>query len=162
MKRIPGFEDYSISKYGYIWSWKKWKWIKSRLFKNGYMYVGLYKQNRQSWKMVHKLVLETFIGLCPKGKESRHLNGNRQDNRLENLCWGTRSENEQDKIKHRTSNRGSDCNGRTKLTPFLVRTIRYFYDTKLISYNELAELFDVSKSCIAHICKNRCWSYLCS
>lgn len=34
--------------------------------------------------------------------ECRHLNGNPVDNRLENLCWGTHSENEYDKHRGRT------------------------------------------------------------
>lgn len=34
------------------------------------------------------------------GTDVRHLNGDRDDNRLENLTYGTRSENEYDKIAH--------------------------------------------------------------
>ena len=44
-------------------------------------------------KYVHQLILKAFIGEPPKGQEVRHLNGIPTDNRLENLEYGTRSEN---------------------------------------------------------------------
>jgi hypothetical protein len=51
-------------------------------------------------RTVHSLVLESFIGPCPPGMEARHLNDDPMDNRLENLCWGTRSENSHDSIRN--------------------------------------------------------------
>jgi hypothetical protein len=55
----------------------------------------------------HHLVLETFVGPCPTGMECRHLNGDRSDNRLANLCWGTKVENAADRERHGTQPRGS-------------------------------------------------------
>jgi hypothetical protein len=52
---------------------------------------------------VHTLVCEVFHGPKPTpGHEVRHLNGDRTDNRAENLAWGTRSENVRDAIDHGT------------------------------------------------------------
>lgn len=51
---------------------------------------------------IHRLVLEAFVGPCPPGMLCRHLNGNPADNRLENLRWGTPSENSYDKGRHGT------------------------------------------------------------
>jgi hypothetical protein len=42
---------------------------------------------------VHRLVLLAFVGPCPAGHEVLHLNHQPADNRLENLRYGTRSEN---------------------------------------------------------------------
>jgi hypothetical protein len=42
---------------------------------------------------VHRLVLEAFVGPCPRGLECRHRNDVGADNRLTNLVWGTRREN---------------------------------------------------------------------
>jgi hypothetical protein len=44
-------------------------------------------------KPVHQLIIQTFIGECPRGMEVLHKNGNPKDNRLENLRYGTRTEN---------------------------------------------------------------------
>lgn len=46
---------------------------------------------------VHRIVLFTFLGRPEPGQVARHLNGVKTDNRLENLCWGTHSENLQDR-----------------------------------------------------------------
>lgn len=58
--------------------------------KNEYMSVHVNYKNYS----VHKLVLETFVGPCPAGYECEHLNRKRDDNRLQNLCYKTRSENQ--------------------------------------------------------------------
>jgi hypothetical protein len=50
--------------------------------------------------LVHVLVLNAFVGPCPLGMETRHLNGKPYDNRLSNLCWGTPVENAADAIRH--------------------------------------------------------------
>jgi len=49
---------------------------------------------------VHRMVLLAFVGPAPEGMKCRHLNGNPKDNRLENLCWGTSSENNRDIVRH--------------------------------------------------------------
>lgn len=53
-------------------------------------------------RYVHRLVLEAFVGPCPKGMQCRHLNGIPTDNRLENLRWGTPSEDNYDRVRHGT------------------------------------------------------------
>ena len=53
---------------------------------------------------VHRLVIFAFVGPEPfEGAEVRHLNGIPDDNRLENLKWGTRSENLRDMALHGTN-----------------------------------------------------------
>jgi HNH endonuclease/NUMOD4 motif len=53
---------------------------------------------------VHVWVCETFHGLRPSPDlEVRHLNGNPQDNRPENLKWGTALENAADTKRHGTN-----------------------------------------------------------
>lgn len=51
---------------------------------------------------VHQLVAEAFIGPRPDGQEVRHLNGDPADNRVQNLAYGTRSQNVADAIRHGT------------------------------------------------------------
>lgn len=36
---------------------------------------------------VHRMVLEAWVGPCPNGFEADHINGDSQDNRVENLRW---------------------------------------------------------------------------
>lgn len=54
---------------------------------------------------LHYLVVRAFHGTKPFPKAvTRHLDGNAQNNRPENLCWGTVRENVHDSIKHGTFN----------------------------------------------------------
>ena len=48
---------------------------------------------------VHKLVALTFLGPCPEGKEVLHNDGDPKNNRLDNLRYGTRTENILDVFK---------------------------------------------------------------
>ena len=65
-----------------------------------YLTVHLYSGGKRHARKVHQLVLETFVGPRPEGHEVRHLNGDSMDNRLENLAYGTHSENVRDVIRH--------------------------------------------------------------
>ncbi len=68
----------------------------------GYLQVTLYSGGVNSRHSVAHLALETHLGPRPKGFEARHLNGDRLDNRIENLRWGSSSENNFDRVRHGT------------------------------------------------------------
>lgn len=71
----------------------------------GYVRVTLFKGNGQpgAQRFVHALVLEAFVGPRPAGMQSRHFPSNdKTDNRLSNLSWCTKAQNEEDKRTHGT------------------------------------------------------------
>lgn len=67
--------------------------LKPSLIGRGYYQVHLNIKTHVYDRLVHRLVAEAFIGPCPKGKEVNHKNGNRRDNRVENLEYVTHREN---------------------------------------------------------------------
>jgi hypothetical protein len=74
-----------------------WRTRKLALLHKGYSYnyVSFKVEGKSVTYPVHRLVLLAFMGPCPKGMgcrhvNVRHLNGVRNDNRIENLCWNTR------------------------------------------------------------------------
>lgn len=68
----------------------------------GYKTVVLYRDGKKATFKVHQLVLRTFKPTKRQKVECRHKNGDRSDNRLLNLLWGTRSENVKDSVRHGT------------------------------------------------------------
>ena len=168
VKTIPGFPDYAITKDGRVWSnphrdslshRRRGKWLKSGNRK-GYLAVVLFINSRQHNCAVHRLVLETYVGQCPDGMECRHLNGNRKDNRLENLCWGTHGENFQDSIRLGIINRKGEKAHNVKLTDRIVRLIFNAYHDGAYTMQELACHFGMSKGAIQSIVEKRTWKHI--
>lgn len=63
-----------------------------------YLRGGIRANDRRA--LVHRLVLESFVGPCPEGWECCHNDGDPTNNRLENLRWDTRSNNGHDRVRH--------------------------------------------------------------
>jgi len=164
-KDIIGFEG--IYKISNLWNINKISGLKigilkPQITKDGYLRIGLTKNNIRKQYFIHRLILETFIGPRPPGMECRHLNGIRTDNRLENLRWGTSQENNDDQIKHGTRlNRARGFkNGMTKLNEKQVRVIKYLLKTNYLTQKEIGEIFDVNKKTIGAIKRNKTWKYI--
>lgn len=91
---------------------------------SGYVQAHLYVGQRQRIpRLVHALVLEAFVGPRPPGQEALHGDHNRQNNRLPNLRWGTKRENEDDKMAAGRASKG-ETHRSAKLTAKDVAAIR--------------------------------------
>lgn len=109
-KPIPDAEgSYEVSNLGKVRSIDrtspegrrlKGKELKGWFTKGGYRKVWICTNGKRLPRYVHRLVLEAFIGDCPKGMEACHNNGIANDNRLENLRWDTPSANNLDIVLH--------------------------------------------------------------
>ena len=60
----------------------------------GYVFVSLSKNNKHTIKRVHRLIAECFIQRIDGKDYIDHINGVRDDNRVENLRWCTHKEND--------------------------------------------------------------------
>lgn len=126
---VPGLEGrYDVSSQGRVRSWAAWRkrpgpdpriLTQKVLPKRGYRFVDIGSRRR----FVHRLVLEAFVGPCPPGYQGAHLNGVRDDNRLENLRWVTPVENASHQVAHGTRRRG-ELMPAAKLTAPAVQEIR--------------------------------------
>ena len=97
---IPNHPGYEVSDAGNVRSWKVYGPVSPRLLttriEDGYLRVQLSRVSRR----VHQLVLEAFVGPRPEGMLTRHIDGDRTNNALGNLAYGTASENMRDRVDH--------------------------------------------------------------
>lgn len=93
-KDIKGYEGiYQINEHGQIQNIKNKKLRKLSIKKNGYVYVDLYINGICKWHRVHRLVAETFIPNPQNFPNVMHLDNIKSNNCVNNLKWGTTSEN---------------------------------------------------------------------
>ena len=96
-KDIPWYEwIYQISNLGNIKSFYKtgWCWILNKILQYWYYHISLYKNKKLKRYRIHRLVAQVFIPNPDNKKEVNHKNWIKTDNRVENLEWNTRSENQ--------------------------------------------------------------------
>jgi hypothetical protein len=102
-KTIPGFPDYMADSKGNIYG-KNGERLSPSEDSDGYLKVNLVVKDGIETMRVHSLVLLAFKGLPgQKSNQARHLDGNKKNNALSNLSWGSYTENNRDKIRHGTS-----------------------------------------------------------
>jgi len=89
--------------------------------KGGYMFARLSVKGVVKKHYIHRLMMMAFVGPIPEGKEVDHINRIRDDNRIENLRYVTKQEQNANRVLNPSL--GEDCNF-SKLTEKQVREIR--------------------------------------
>lgn len=122
---------------------------------------GYYKRVDIDGKYVsiHRLVLEAFIGPCPKGHCANHKNGKKDDNRIENLEWVTFSENSKHNFKIGLQCNKGENHSRHILTEDKVREIRMLRKNG-VPIKEVGKIFGIGIGHVSAICHRRLWPHV--
>jgi hypothetical protein len=100
---VPGWPGAQASRCGLVRG-PSGKVLKPYVADSGHLHVLIREGGRGSRARklrVHHAVLLTYVGPRPDGHEGRHLNDDPTDNRVENLSWGTRLQNADDRRRNR-------------------------------------------------------------
>lgn len=128
--------------------------------RTAYCSVALCKQGISRTRLVHHLVLLSFVGPRPKGHNTNHKSGDGTDNRLENLEYVTPKQNTRHGIEvlgSINSNRDGDKSPVAKLKNEQAATIRQLRkeNPRLWTHQRLADEFGMSTSAIGTIVKGQ-------
>lgn len=159
-KRIPGHNGwYSVSSDGRVFSDARasMREMKAGPGSVGYKKVGLYCGKKQATHAVHRLVAEAFVPNPDNLPEVNHINGNKLDNRAENLEWTDRSGNALHSFDTGLHPWGE---GRynSKLTQEAVKDIRDNYVPRAVPYRHFAEKYGVSIDAVRYAFVGKNWS----
>lgn len=136
----------------------KFKYIR------GYQNVSIiYNDKSRKTKQVHRLILETFSPIDNMSEmQVNHIDGNKANNKLENLEWVTPKENTHHAIQNNLrepKDQSGDKNHMAKLNNEKVKKIK-----ELISEGnkdkDIAEMFGVSRTTINGIRNNKSWKHI--
>lgn len=144
---------YYIDKNGNVYGPKKNK-LKPRMggYKKKYCRFGAKVNGKTKDFYIHRIMLQEFIGMPEQGMEAAHLDGNPQNNKIENLKWVTPYENSQHKIMHGTSGKGQS-NSMAKISDHHAQEIVIAY--KNMSSKELSERYKISTTSVSGIATGR-------
>lgn len=96
---VPGYTDLYAGMDGTIIHAERGK-LEQKIWKNkGYQYVNIPGHGAQR---VYSLMAAAYLGPRPEGAHVRHADGSKTNNSIDNLCYGTPSDNQQDSVRHGT------------------------------------------------------------
>lgn len=141
-----GFPSYEVSRDGLVrrvaraqGTWPG-RMLKAKVIA-GLAHVVLRQKPFVTTVGVHNLVHAAFVGPVPRGMIVRHANGNRTDNRIENLRLVPAAE----------------VRWATRLNPESVRTIRQRRREGL-TLDRLADMFHVCRTTVRKVVYGRTWA----
>lgn len=161
---IPGALQYEVSDMGRVRRIAKGKGtVSGKVLKpfdggNGYLKVALSCEGVVRKRAVHRLVAEVFLGKPHEKMDAAHWNGDRHDNRLENLRWATRTENMADTERLGRTAKG-ERNGHAKITAEDVVAIRSLCGGGMTQAQAGAK-FGLTRGSVSDITRGRNWSHI--
>lgn len=148
-KDIKGYEGiYQISNLGRVKSFTKnsEKFLKPNINRTGYATVRLYKDKIKYFTSIHRLIALAFIPNPENKRTVNHINGIKDDNRIENLEWNTYQENNIHALK----------NGLRKQNKII---LQYDLDNNFIKeYKSIEDAGDIThthKGSISEVCHSK-------
>tara|TARA_R110002073_G_C9002246_1_gene539009 strand:+ start:19 stop:471 length:453 start_codon:yes stop_codon:yes gene_type:complete len=126
---IEGYSNYLIYDDGKVWSKNRKKFMNAKLKCNGYFQLGLYKNNKRKFFLIHRLVALHYIDNPENKPEVDHIDRNKTNNNVSNLRWVTALENSDNKNK--SSNTGEKY--------IFIQTIRHYKYYHIQKYKSFSQ-----------------------
>lgn len=169
IRPIPGKRGYAVSACGRVYSyWKnnaphkpeitnKPQELSPACQAGRYFSITLSADGQSKIPVgVHRLVLMAWQRAPNHKEQARHLDGNPQNNRIENLCWGTAKDNAADRERHGNTMRGAK-NGNRKIDAETAKKIYLDVWRGKETQDEIAQKYGVSQATCSDIKFKKKW-----
>ena len=139
---------------------KRFKGMIRKTKKNNrdYIMASLSQNNKDKTLLIHRMVALAFLPNVDNMPEVNHIDGNKNNNRVDNLEWMTSKENQAHARNNGLSNQHGENSVNSKLTNKQAGEIRKLWNNGGISRNELSELFNVSVAVVGRILRNEAYT----
>lgn len=134
------------------------KILKPKISKTGYAKLCLRRDGDKWYARIHRLVADAFIGPCPPGHQINHIDGDKLNNRSDNLEWATQAENMAHAAEVGLRPRG-EGHKRSKLNEQKVREIRARHAAGE-NYRQLARAFNIDPSVTRRVVRREAWKHV--
>lgn len=166
-RKVSGWEHYEVSNLGRVrclrWSIGRGlsktglRYLKPRLAKKKgivkFAMVTLKDVNRDWQIAISRLVLMTFVGPPEGDQEACHYpDPDPANNRLDNLCWGAKWQNEQHKTEQGMKQK--------RLTASQIKEIRSTFAQSGESQTEFAKRYEVDAASICRVLSRKSWMHI--
>jgi hypothetical protein len=159
-KEVPGYEMYSISNKGNVFSRYHERELK-HVLRKGYHGITLWKGGKYKHFRIHALMVRVFEDNWDYSLVAAHMDGNKDNNNLQNIKLITQQENIMHKKEHGTL-LIREKHPMAKLTEKDVKKIKELLKQKTLKWDspsnkKIAKLFNVSESTIGAIDNGIIW-----
>lgn len=159
VKRLPHWIDVGLNNVKR--AFRKEKILKQSCDTPGYYQVWLYLNKKRKGFRVHKLVAQAFIPNPQNKPQVNHIDGNKLNNKVDNLEWCTNAENQIHVYKIGLQKiKVGEQSPNAKLEKQEVIFIKKALKLRKYSSRKLAKMFNVCKSTILSIKHKETWNHI--
>ena len=163
-KPLPFIDGYDVSEDGDI---KRVKGGQGRRVgqclrphpsSNGYLQVFILDEGKRKNVAIHRAVCAAFYGPCPDGIQVRHLDGNKLNNKISNLEYGTPKQNGEDNVRLGVMKRG-ETKPQAKITQEQAQEIVNHLSND-VSATAISMLLEIPRNIVYKIKYGESWAWL--
>lgn len=161
--KVVGFNNYRISNFGRIFNEKEKRELHPvpNKKRRGYFYISLQQDGRRENMLLSRLVAKHFLRNPNNLPQVNHINGNKSNNRIDNLEWITAKDNILHAITTGLAPRALRGN-QLPMTKTNEKDVKHIRQLALDGYlhKDIAKKFKLGVSTVTHIVNRTRWSWV--